>query len=319
MAGATASVTDGWSRNRLLAILASAGVVALVLLLGLGYAIYLAIHSSISKSTGQHALSGKQMHSSIARGRAYRDRIAATPMLAVDADAMKPSTPTTQLAAPITIPEPTSTGADQVPTGFAHTPQGAIGQLAAIAETVLSTMSVPAAHQIYTDWSLPGGPGAAAWPMTSNVTSFLGAAQMGATKSPAATITATPAAAQIKGTDGPDWTLACVLFEIDATITSQSSIGYGYCERMQWTTDAGTPAGGRWLIGPGSPPALAPSTWPGSATALKAGWLTWTTTNKPAAGNPATGAADNPSSPAGANGANDPSVPAPEPTEEPES
>ena len=35
-------------------------------------------------------------------------------------------------------------------------------------------------------------------------------------------------------------------------------MGYGYCERMQWS-----PAE-RWMIAPGTPPAVAPSTWPGS-------------------------------------------------------
>ena len=35
---------------------------------------------------------------------------------------------------------------------------------------------------------------------------------------------------------------------------------------MLWT-------GGRWLIGPGAPPAPAPSTWAGSDASVEAGWL----------------------------------------------
>ena len=50
----------------------------------------------------------------------------------------------------------------------------------------------------------------------------------------AATVVAVPAAGQVKGVDGPDWAVACVLFEVRATITVEARIGYGYCERMQW-------------------------------------------------------------------------------------
>ena len=68
--------------------------------------------------------------------------------------------------------------------------------------------------------------------------------------------------------DGPDWAVACVLFEVRATITVQAQMGYGYCERMQWQN-------GRWMIAPGASPARAPSTWPGSELSIRAGWRTW--------------------------------------------
>ena len=281
--GATTTVTDGWGRNRLLAILASAGVVALTVAVGFIYAVYLAINSAGARQSTeeQSILTVDQMNSDTALGRKHRDQVAAQPMLVVPQDAMKPTTPTTQLPETIAVPEATNTGSDGVASGFPHTPQGAVGQLAAMSQTVLTSMSVATAHQIYDDWAMPGGVGPNSWQMTANVTSFLGAAGMGQTKAPGATVAVIPAAAQVKGTDGPDWTVACVLFEIDATLTSQSSIGYGYCERMQWNPDADrqadTAAGGRWRTAPGTPPAPAPSTWPGSALALRAGWRTWTT------------------------------------------
>ncbi|MGH2895290.1 MAG: hypothetical protein ACRDPM_18775 [Solirubrobacteraceae bacterium] len=277
---ATSGACDGWSRHRLLAIMASAGFVALLLVSGFGYAVFLAIHSAVtSTSPGeQPTLTSQQMNSDTALGEEHRDQIAAQPMLTVDADAMKPTTPTTQLAKSIEIPEATSTGPDDVPTGFPHTPEGAIGQLAAMSQTVLSSMSVSTTQHVYDDWAMAGGVGADDWQMTANVTSFLGAAGMGPNMSPGATVSAIPAGAQVKGTDGPDWTVACVLFEVDATISSQSSIGYGTCERMQWNPESGSSDdGGRWMIAPGTPPMPAPNTWPGSALALKAGWLTWTT------------------------------------------
>lgn len=299
---ATTSVTDGWSRNRLLAILASAGVVALFLIVGFGYAVYLAVGSAVTgTSPGEQAtLSSQQMTSDTALGQEHRDQIAAQPMLEVTRDAMKPTTPTTQLAKSVAVPEATSTGPDDVPTGFSHTSQGAIGQLAALSQTVLSSMSVATAHHVYDDWAMPGGVGADEWQMTANVTSFLGAAGMGPTMAPGATVSAIPSGAQVKGTDGPDWTVACVLFEVNATISSQSSIGYGTCERMQWnpnTSGSDNPAGGRWMIAPGTPPMPAPNTWPGSALALKAGWLTWTTA--PAAGHTDKAAANAPDNPCG--------------------
>lgn len=47
-------------------------------------------------------------------------------------------------------------------------------------------------------------------------------------------------------------------------------MAFGYCERMQWD-----PTSHRWLIAPGASPAPAPSTWPGTDVAQRAGWLTW--------------------------------------------
>ena len=70
--------------------------------------------------------------------------------------------------------------------------------------------------------------------------------------------------------------LACVLLDVRATITAEARIGYGYCERMQWQP-AGQ--GGRWMIAPGAPAATAPSTWPGTDIAFRAGWRTWATSN----------------------------------------
>ena len=92
-------------------------------------------------------------------------------------------------------------------------------------------------------------------------------------------VTATPVAGQVKGTDGPDWALACVLLDVRATITASARIGYGHCERMQWQQRDGQD--GRWMIAPGAQPARAPSTWPGSEVAIEAGWATWVEQEQP--------------------------------------
>jgi hypothetical protein len=104
--------------------------------------------------------------------------------------------------------------------------------------------------------------------MTANVQAFPAAAQMGQGNDILASVVAVPAAGQIKGIDGPDWVVACVLLEVRATISVEAQMGYGYCERMQWQH-------GRWMIAPGPPPAKAPSTWPASELSIKAGWRSW--------------------------------------------
>jgi hypothetical protein len=56
-----------------------------------------------------------------------------------------------------------------VPTGYAQTPEGALGPLAAIHVTLVRAMSVPATHEIYRSWST-GGADRAGWVVTGNVT-----------------------------------------------------------------------------------------------------------------------------------------------------
>ena len=72
----------------------------------------------------------------------------------------------------------------------------------------------------------------------------------------------------MKGSDGPDWAVACVLLDVQAWIKTESRMGYGLCSRMEWVD-------GRWQIAAGAEPAPAPSAWPGSNAAVAAGWLTW--------------------------------------------
>ena len=42
-----------------------------------------------------------------------------------------------------------------------------------------------------------------------------------------AAVVATPVAAQVKGVDGTDWVLACVLLDVKAQISTQARIAYG--------------------------------------------------------------------------------------------
>ncbi|NNG40674.1 hypothetical protein HJ588_15520 [Flexivirga sp. ID2601S] len=261
--------TVGWDRRRLVFVLGVVVAAGVALILGLGFAIYFAISTAMSGGQGDSGSAGKQSHTSThATGKAHRDAIAAEPMLTVDEDAAQPAPPAAVAAKTVNIPQSAIQGPAGVPSGFPHSPEGAVGQLAAIEQVVLQSMSIPQVDSIHASWAMPGAPSVAKWPLTQDVQTFLGDAQMGGTLDPTSTVVVTPVGAQVKGSDGPDWVLACVLVKVHATITQDAQMGYGYCERMQWHN-------GRWMIAPGATPYPAPSTWPGSDVSNKAGWKTW--------------------------------------------
>jgi hypothetical protein len=228
----------GWDRRRLLVALAAVVAAAMALLFGLGYAVYFALTSASgsAKSVSATTAARDTPGPQAARGVARRDDIASAPMLAVGPADSRASTPAAVAGPTITIPVSTRQGPASVPGGFPRTPEGAVAQLAAIETTVLQGMSIAAANHVYEQWALPGGVGVAGWEITADVQAFLGTAQMGSAK--------------------------------DITTTADARMGYGYCERMGWRA-------GRWMIAAGTPPARAPSTWPGSDLSIKAGWRTW--------------------------------------------
>lgn len=278
MTAATDPGEDLWGRRRLLAALVGAVAAAVAVLLGLGFAVYLALEDG-SSPVGAAAVPGdpgvqENRGQTPGAGPRYRDQVAAAVMLATSPQDAAPGTPAAVPAQIITVPPATAAGPAGVPTGFPRTPEGAVGQLAAIETTVLTGMSIAQVNQVHAGWALRGAVSVPQWEMTRNVQTFLGRAGMRDQLDLTATVTAVPAAAQVKGTDGPDWVLACVLLEVRASITADASIGYGYCERMQWSEPDR-----RWMIGPGPAPARAPSTWPGTDRAAEAGWRTWTDPN----------------------------------------
>jgi len=203
-------------------------------------------------------------------GRPSRDGIAAAAMASVDPQAAFHPDPATVSGGSIVVPQPTVLdGTAGVATGFPHTYGGAVGQWAAIVQTVLESMSLPRTREIHDAWVRPGGPGFEQWTLTRNVTSFLTSARQGGDERDLTTVvSATPAAGLVKGGDAPDWTVVCVLLDVQAWIKTESRMGYGLCSRMEWID-------GRWQVAPGAEPAPAPSAWPGSNAAVAAGWLAW--------------------------------------------
>ena len=250
-----------WGRGRLVAVLCGSAVAVLVLLLGL----VLAVHSAVTGNRGDAAAAERVLP---ADREARRDALAAEPMLRVSRSDSLGGVPAALPGPVIEVPGSTVIGPAKVASGFPHTEHGAIGQLAAIEVSVLSEMNVARVVEVYQAWTADGVAPVEQWRLMGHVRSFLGAVKMDGHLSDGATVTVTPVAAQTKASDGPDWTIACVLVDVRAKYRSEARMAYGYCERMAWD-------GQRWLIAPGVPPALAPSTWPGTDLAVQAGWRTW--------------------------------------------
>lgn len=262
-----------WGRRRLLVILVAAIAVAALLVSGLIRATYLAIGGFDGNETTDVPVGiqvGDPEDKQAARGSGHRDEIAEAPMLAVGQAAMFPAESARDTMTGIEIPAGRAPGPAQIQTGFPRTPEGAVGQLAHIDVAVLQAMSLPTAREAYRTWALPGGIGAEGWWIAQSVAAFLSSTSMGEVLDPGSWVEVEPAAALIKGTDGPDWVTVCVLLKVTATYRQEAQVAFGHCERMQW-------AGGRWMIAPGLPPAPAPSTWPGTEAANRAGWRPWIT------------------------------------------
>lgn len=253
----------GWGRGRLLVTLIGVGLAGTGMLGGLGYAAF----ATLSHPTTTTPTAATTAPTAFA-GEAGRDAIAAAPMLVVSPADARGGVPATTPAPTITIPAATRLGPAEVPTGYPHTPEGAVGQLAAIAQTVVQTMTIQTATTVHQTWTAPGAPDPADWELTAAVQAFLASAAGAWAGDPGLQVRATPAAGQVKGTDGTDWVVACVLLDVQATAVTQARTAFGHCERMTWDTD-------RWVVAPGAAPARAPSTWPGTDLAAAAGWRTW--------------------------------------------
>lgn len=264
----TTQQAPGWGRRRLLAALTGAALLAAALLAGLAYVL---VDAVTDPAPANPVLVSST--ASPAAGPKWRDQVAAAPMLPVDPAATREGTPAETPGRAIAVPPATREGPAGVPTGYPRTRVGAVGQLAAIDTTVLTGMSLDRTRQVHQGWALPGAPAVGQWVMTENVRAFLAAAGPAAPAGAPPAVVALPAAGQVKGTDGPNWVVACVLLRVEATIARTASIAYGHCERMQWHED-------RWQIAPGTQPATAPSTWPGTEQAASAGWLAWAETGQ---------------------------------------
>ena len=232
MPNTNAPEAPGWGRRRLLMILVGAAALVLALLAGLVYGVLSSL-AGPPEATSQAANGPVTTRVELRAGRCRREQVAAAPMLQVGPDAARGGTPAATPGPTFQAPPATTDGPAAVPTGYPRTPAGAVGQLAAIDTTVVAGMSVEHATTVYQAWSLPGAP--ASQPVGDDQPTCAPSSPPAA---PAAdpVVTATPVAAQVKGSDGPDWVLACVLLRLDAVA---ASLGVGRVRALR--TDAVAP------------------------------------------------------------------------------
>jgi len=260
------SEPEAWSQRRLQTLLIGTALAILLLLVGLAFAVASVVRGGPSDAPLRVYDRAFPVRSDGTRGSAYRDAVAAAPMLKTGEEDLKPAPPAHGEQRAFAVDAPTKIGPAHVTTGFPHSEAGAVAQLAAIEVAVMLPMSTQNARDVFEAWSEPAA-NFKDWELASAIRSFHAAA--GTTEGDKrVAVTAEPVGAQVKGGDGPDWVLACVQMDVTVSVTKEARFGYGHCSRLAWH-------GSRWLIASGDPAARAPSTWPGSQRSVEAGWLRW--------------------------------------------
>ena len=262
-----------WDRGKLLLALAGLAFAAVALVAGLVLAVDGSLNHRHRAETAARPSTASAPASSTAPGnhdaatdvQARADALATAPLPAVGPDAAQPATVSTRNPGTIVLPNPTSVGPANVPSGFPHTVAGAIAQLAAIDQTALQTTSMAGVREVIAHWAAPGGPTAQTWSGVAAMAGFLTSAGLSGGGSPQLALVATPLMGLVKGAVGADVAVVCVDFELDATLTQTNRVADADCQKMVWQT-------GRWVIGPGAEPAAAPSVWPDTDTAISVGY-----------------------------------------------
>lgn len=208
--------------------------------------------------------------SAVRDGRlAEENALAARPMVDLPAQAAQPQPMTTAVAGPpIDVPEPAVTTGRWIPSGFPHSPEGALGALKALDETALVAGDPQVYARAYRELSQPGAPEAGSTGLYSLLVSFRSRAGLPATGSVAELdVDYRVTHGQVKGvTADSEYAVVCVLGEFSVRYRGQfATAGVGDCQAMRWT-------GAEWRIASGAVAAPAPSAWPGSADAIKAGY-----------------------------------------------
>jgi len=264
-----------WSRRKMIALLAMAALTVAVLIAGLALAVAHALNpthdgADAGNAGGSIGSAAGPAPAAVGTGpRATadaRDALAARPMPAVPESASHPAPVSDRdPGPPIVLPPATVTGPAGVPTGFPHTPEGAMAQLAAIDQTALQSGSLSGARAVIAAWALPGGPTTSSWSGVRAMSTLLSATGLSGGGSSQLAVVLTPLMGQIKGSVGPDFVVPCVDFELEVTLQQTARGATADCQRMVWHGD-------RWMIGPGDEPAQPPSVWPGTDLAIDVGY-----------------------------------------------
>jgi hypothetical protein len=264
-----------WSRRKMIALLAMAALTVAVLIAGLALAVAHALNpthdgADAGNAGGSIGSAADPAPAAVGTGpRATadaRDALGARPMPAVPESASHPAPVSDRdPGPPIVLPPATVTGPAGVPTGFPHTPEGAMAQLAAIDQTALQSGSLSGARAVIAAWALPGGPTTSSWSGVRAMSTLLSATGLSGGGSSQLAVVLTPLMGQIKGSVGPDFVVPCVDFELDVTLQQTARGATADCQRMVWHGD-------RWMIGSGDEPAQPPSVWPDTDLALDVGY-----------------------------------------------
>lgn len=248
--------------------------VAIILLAGIGV--------GVAKMTGsEHSPTSRSASSaptppptsSLPAGASQRERedaIANQPMPEGDSSNLDPSNfkpkPEVQATTPgLNLPSGKKTDAG-VRTGFTHTPEGAVAQLAALNQAAYTNLDAQAGRNAYTAFAMPGAVPLEDWNPTKTVMRYY-------TDSPDTDPTRmraqfVPVQGLIKGSVGNNFTVVCVNGQLTYTYKSESNrVAVWDCARMRWDDK-----GDRWMIAAGATPARAPLTWPRSELSYRAGF-----------------------------------------------
>jgi len=144
------AATPEWSRQKLLVALSLVAVLAVASLAGVGLWVWFLLHPHPTADPAAAGAApvpaaaapfdaGSAGAAAQAAVSARRDALAAAPMRAVDPAAAQPAVLSVRDPGSIDLPAATGPGPVGVPTGFPHTPEGALAQLAAIDTDVLDT------------------------------------------------------------------------------------------------------------------------------------------------------------------------------------
>jgi len=256
-----------WSPRKMRTLLAGAGLAVAVLAAGVVLAVVHAIHPASGQPTDDVSAAGPIPEpTGPASSEDVQSSLAARPMTVVPESASRPGPVSDQdPGAPIVLPPATSTGPAGVPTGFPHTPEGALAQLAAIDQSALQSDSLAGARAVIQEWAVPGGPTTTSWSGVRAMGALLDGAGLSGGGSAQFAVVLTPLMGQIKGSVGSDFVVPCIDFELDVTLQQTARGAVADCQRMVWRTD-------RWLIGPGDEPAVPPSVWPDTDLAISVGY-----------------------------------------------
>lgn len=266
-----------WTRGRLRALLGVITVVTTLLVAGVTWSVVSVLtEGHDDRDDGLHGghnddLAAAQAPSSV------QERLAARQLPAASLEAAKPGASlSSDRTGTLPVPPPMQVGPAGVATGFPHTPQGALAQLAAIDSTALSSASVRVAQDVITAWAAPGGPTAENWSGVHAVAALSEAARTSGDGT-GITVTVEPKMGLIKGTVGEDFVVPCIDFVVTATVANgqPKQVATADCQRMSWQAPDPAAPVGRWVIGAGTEPAAAPSLWPGSQQSFDVGyqWL----------------------------------------------